>query len=112
MDRYTPGESVLLRNLSAGGELVIELPRSEIPLYVCWDRWREKIGLTPDTILIEPDLERIILTSRVALPMPRKPNRLREVILGPMTAAGERAFLANKNYVRFESGSGEVDTET
>ena len=96
---YVSGEPILLRNMSPQGDLLIHLPDFSIAVYVRTDRRRLKLTLKADSVLIEPDLGRVIITGRLRLPLGRKPDALRHVVVGQFTAGEERAFLTGKRYL-------------
>ena len=103
LTQYVPGEVLVLDNMSAEGRLLIELPDAAVSVYVRSDRRRQKAMLAPDTVIIEPDLARVIVSGRLKLPLGHKPDSLREVIVGEFGAGEERAWLARKSYLRADS---------
>jgi hypothetical protein len=100
-----PGEPVLLRNFTPGGELRLELPVFRVPVYLRRDRESVRVVITCDTVLIEPDLQRVVLSGRICAPLGRKFERLREVVIGALSAGEERAVLSGKRYKRLGSAS-------
>jgi hypothetical protein len=99
LDRYVPGEPIALRNMSPRGDIVIRLPPWETPVYARFGQRREKFAIVPDSVLIEPDAGRMVLCGRIRIEIGRKPDQLREVIVGDMQGGEERAFLTGKRYL-------------
>jgi hypothetical protein len=66
------GEEVVLTNLTPRGVTRFSLPRMGMPVVMIPDRGREfRVETTIDTLLIEPDRQRFMLTWRAAVPMRR-----------------------------------------
>jgi hypothetical protein len=99
LERYVPGEPIALRNLSPRGDLVIHLPPCEIPVYARFAGRRERFAIVPDSVLIEPDADRLVLSGRLRIKIGVKADRLREVIVGRFPPGEERAFLSGKRYL-------------
>jgi hypothetical protein len=96
----TSPEPLLLRGLTRDRDVLqVEVPPLRVPVYA--RRERDAVSLTAelDTIIIEPDEARMILTCRVAIEVGYKIGRLREVMVGPASRGQQRAFLARKRYV-------------
>ena len=96
MDDVRPGEVFFLRNLSPRGDIRFELPNVTPPIYCRWDGGRQELFPMLDTVLIEPDLDRFALSFRATVGCGRKPNRLREIVIGQLSSARRRAFLTGK----------------
>lgn len=93
------GEEVVLVNLTPSGREKFTLPRIELPVAV---RRRgseqEVMRACLDTIYIEPDQRRIMLTWRSTVPLSRNIFEIREVIVGRYSRAWWSARVANKQY--------------
>lgn len=93
------GEEVVLVNLTPSGRERFTLPRIELPVAV---RRRgsdqEVMRARLDTIYIEPDQRRIMLTWRSTIPLSRNIFEIREVIVGRYSRAWWSARVANKEY--------------
>lgn len=86
------GEQVILKNLSPGGRLSFRLPTMDMPILFIPYRGKEKqVNADIDTIFIEPDLNRFMLTWRVSLPLKRNCFELMRVIVGAEQAKWRRA---------------------
>ena len=66
------GEAVRVVNASAAGELRFSLPRREFDITACIKGEMVESGCVLDTVIIEPELNRMILTWRATIPCPRK----------------------------------------
>lgn len=76
-------QNVLLQNLTAAGRSEFVLPHFEAPIYVLPKSGpREEFKAPLDTIMIEPDLERVTLTWRVARALRKSLFEVRQVLVG------------------------------
>jgi hypothetical protein len=77
------GEVLVLENMTPGGLLRFRLPAREMPILFTMHRspsvQREAVV---DTVLVEPDERRLMLTWRASVPMKRSVFDLREVVIG------------------------------
>ncbi|HET7773724.1 MAG TPA: DUF2169 domain-containing protein [Burkholderiaceae bacterium] len=96
------GEEVLLLNLTPDGRRSFRLPTQVMPVHFIPHRGRDvTIAAHLDTVLIEPDLDRFCLTWRAVLGMPKSVFDLRELIVGEMPPAWQRARrFPGKTYYR------------
>jgi hypothetical protein len=78
------GERIVsLVNLTADGRRVFTMPHFEAPIYVFPKRGeREEYAAPVDTIVIEPDLERVTMTWRIARPLKRNLFEIAQVLVG------------------------------
>ncbi|MBP7148225.1 MAG: DUF2169 domain-containing protein [Acidobacteria bacterium] len=93
------GEKVELLNLTPDGRLAFTLPALEVPLEFTgadWERTIERAAV--DTIVIEPDRQRLVLVGRASLPLRRNIFDVRQVVVGRMPAAWYRARDLGKTY--------------
>lgn len=77
------GEAVQCINLSKVGFLHFVLPRVEVPVTFVLDNRQENKPPMLDTLLIEPDEQRLVLTWRARIALGRKLTQLREIKVGP-----------------------------
>ncbi len=79
-----PGEQqVSLRNLTPEGYLEFRLPHFEAPIHVFPKRGdREDLTAQVDTLVIEPDLGRVLMTWRVARPLQKSMHEIAQVLVG------------------------------
>lgn len=76
-------QSVALLNLTADGRRDFTLPHFAAPIYVFPRHGkREELTALTDTIVIEPDLERVTLTWRIARPLKKDLFELDQVLVG------------------------------
>jgi hypothetical protein len=74
---------VVLLNLTPDGMRRFTLPNFEAPVHVFPKRGpREDLKATLDTLVIEPDLERLTLTWRVARPLAKNMHEIAQVLVG------------------------------
>jgi hypothetical protein len=83
----TGGEEVVLSNLTPNGHVKFGLPTLAMPVLFVPHRGRaEEVRSVIDTILIEPDLGRFMLTCRVSYPMRKSCFDLKRVVVGESLA--------------------------
>jgi hypothetical protein len=76
-------QTVSLVNLTPDGRRDFSLPHFEAPIYVFPKEGEpEELSAPVDTILIEPDLERLTMTWRIARPLRRNLFEIEEVLVG------------------------------
>jgi hypothetical protein len=86
------GEEIVLKNLSADGEVVFKLPKQSMPVWFLPYGGKDvRLDASIDTLVIEPDDRRFMLTWRAVLPMRRSCFDIREVVVGEMPEAWWRA---------------------
>jgi hypothetical protein len=92
----TGGEEVLLENLTPGGIKRFRLPKMPMPVLFIPHRGEAKQhGAVVDTVLIEPDKNRLMLTWRVSLPLRRNCFELAQVVVGKTIRAHRLAIRRN-----------------
>ena len=77
-------ETFYCLNMSTDGRFVANLPFFEVPVRFLFDDQTESLNAAPDTLILEPQAERMILIGRVGVPLPRKFTTLREVQVGKL----------------------------
>ena len=83
LDALQPGAGFVCLNMNESGTFKARLPDFRVPVrFVHLDRV-ERAVIQPDTLILEPDAGRIILSGRVAVDLPKKVTTLREVHIGP-----------------------------
>lgn len=76
-------QAVRLLNLTPGGICAFVLPHFEAPIQIFPKKGpREELSAVADTIVIEPDLQRVMVTWRVARPLRRNMFEIAEVLVG------------------------------
>jgi hypothetical protein len=118
---FEGGEAIRFSNVTANGVFEVHVPRFDVPLVY---RFRARdVPATPrlDTLIVEPDLGRVLAVWRAAVPLGRKLHALREVVVGPqpkpqvVPANGKRRFnsladLAAWNRARGRPGARKPQT--
>ncbi|KQP22424.1 DUF2169 domain-containing protein [Pseudorhodoferax sp. Leaf267] len=85
------GEPVSLVNLTRSGRVDFALPRLHIPVLLVPHQGEDwQVEPVIDTVLIEPDLGRFMLTWRASVPMRRSAFDMREVVVGRAAGAHYR----------------------
>ena len=69
-------------NMSKGGRFVVHLPSLDVPVRFHFDDRTESLNVVLDTLILEPDAERVILLGRIGVPLPRRFTALREIQVG------------------------------
>lgn len=87
LERYLGGEVVRLINLTPEGEWRLRLPELDVPVHLLWEDRLERAELRVDTVEIEPELRRVVVTGRVAIPIDPRRARLEQIVLGHVTPA-------------------------
>lgn len=82
LPRLRGGEVVRAWNLSPSGFLQFQVPEIEVPVTFTLDSEVVRHEAVLDTLLLEPDEQRVVLTWRTRLALTRKLTRLREVQVG------------------------------
>lgn len=93
------GEEVLLINLTPQGRTAFCLPTINLPVEFTdtKDKRTEQTAVL-DTVLIEPDLGRFMLTWRASLPLRRNIMEMRECVIGRMSPGWYHARASGKPY--------------
>lgn len=79
----TGGEEVVLENLTPAGVTRFRLPKREVPVLVLpHDGDATQLDPVVDTVLIEPDQGRLMLTWRASLPLQKSVFDVRQVVVG------------------------------
>ncbi len=96
------GELIGLQNLTPRGVNTLRLPDLELPCRFLPHRGDDlEREAVVDTILIEPDQERLCLTWRLCFPLQRRASEINKVVLGKLPRAyhsSRRAALTGKTY--------------
>jgi hypothetical protein len=91
------GEEVVLTGLTSGGVTQFRLPRWQVPVVmVPVDGRAFELNTVIDTIVIEPDLNRLTLTRRAAMPMRRSCFDIGQTTIGETLAQVRRRRTSGK----------------
>jgi hypothetical protein len=105
LKRLTGGEDVIIDNMTPEGSWRFRLPRIDVPLRACAGRRVVTVPMRMDTVLLEPDLYRVTVTSRSALIDSRNVRPVEQYVLGHSSPAWERARMRQKRFIDL-GGSG------
>jgi hypothetical protein len=90
IDHPKGGEQVELINLTPEGRTEFKLPAMDVPvLFLLRNGERKVMTAVPDTVVLEPDQKRFMLTCRIALTLRRNIHEVREVHVGRRFMEGE-----------------------
>jgi hypothetical protein len=93
------GEEVTLVNLTPDGRREFTVPRVAVPVvFFRQDGERVDASAVIDTLYIEPDDERFVLTWRTHIPLKRNIFEVPQVVVGKMSRAWWRARELGKTY--------------
>jgi len=99
MDYPGGGDEVELTNLTPSGHARFRLPKIDVPVEFTNAAYeRTEVAAILDTIIIEPDLRRLMLVWRASLPLKRNIFEMKQVVVGRMTRAWYRARDSGKTY--------------
>lgn len=87
-DRLAEGTAFACLHMNDTGAFRVRLPALSVPVSFVFDDRVRVPTITPDTLILQPHLGRIVLLGRARAPLPRKFTRLREVRVGPFGAGG------------------------
>jgi len=96
----TGGEEIVLENLTPEGITRVRIPNKPMPVLFIPYRGKDRpVDAVMDTIVIEPDQNRFMITWRASLPLQRDCFEIKQTIAGEMPAAWHRARqIGNKPY--------------
>ncbi|MCO5066552.1 MAG: DUF2169 domain-containing protein [Rhizobiaceae bacterium] len=106
LPRLAGGESVTLVGLTPSGRWDFRLPRVTAPVRLIFDDRIEDTEFAPDTVLIEPDFERITLKARLSFTLRRNAPSLREIVFGHVSPVWLSARRKRKAYFNPLGGDG------
>ena len=97
LDKLEGGEEVVLLNLTPRGQTFFKVPSVRVPITIYLRNHEERqMQAVNDTLVIEPDLGRIILLWRTALPLKRNMFEVAQIVVGTMPRAWHRARISGK----------------
>jgi hypothetical protein len=99
LERYVGGATVRLVNSTPDGEWSFRLPILDVPVHLIYEDRHAHAELRFDTIEIEPELRRVIVTGRVAIAVEPRRAPLEQIVLGHVTPAWIEARRTGKCYV-------------
>ncbi len=105
LDHDPGGEAVRLVNLTPEGEWRLRLPILDVPVHLIYEDRIDRAPLRVDTIEIEPELRRVVVTGRATVAVEPRRGRLEQVVLGHVTPAWLEARRTGKCYVDLRGGA-------
>ena len=107
------GEVVSMKNLTPEGQRSFTVPRVDVPI-VCRFRDRDdRPSVRLDTMIIEPDQGRVILTWRARTQLGRKIHALREILIGrrPRARASKPRFRSIPEFIEWKRQRAPIRSE-
>ena len=93
------GERLTLTNATPDGRLVFDVPSITMPITLVHRKGSDVFDPLLDTLIIEPDLRRFLITWRAAFPLLCKPTDVSQVWIGNASDARKRALLRGKRFI-------------
>ncbi len=87
-DSLAEGMTFACLHMNASGVFCVRLPRLSVPVSFMFDDRTRVPTVTPDTVILLPHEQRVVLLGRARAPLPRKFTRLREVTVGVRQTQG------------------------
>lgn len=95
------GEAVVLKNLTPQGQTRFQIPNVQVPVVFFLKKGDTKRTLAQaDTLLLEPDTGRFMITWRASLPLKKNMFEVVQVLTGEMPRGWWRAREMGKTYYR------------
>ena len=108
MDYPNGGEKIELVNLTPTSRTTFHLPQIQVPVEFTNDSYeRTEVQAVLDTIVIEPDEERLMLVWRASMPLKKNIFEMSQVIVGRMSPAWYRARESGKSFFRIPAEFGQ-----
>lgn len=82
VERLQGGETVRCTNMTPSGSFSFVVPRVRLPIVFEFRDRRHSVQPTLDTLIVEPDVPRVMLVWRASTVLGRKMNALRGVLVG------------------------------
>ncbi|MBZ9921857.1 DUF2169 domain-containing protein [Mesorhizobium sp. BR1-1-7] len=108
LQRLNEGEGVSVIGMTPQGRWNFRIPRVVAPIRLLYDDRAEDHPFHIDTVVIEPDLRRVTLKSRLFMVTRRNTPALREIVFGHVTPAFLLARRKRKVYLNPRGGSGVI----
>ncbi|MGX5799755.1 DUF2169 family type VI secretion system accessory protein [Bradyrhizobium sp. Arg314] len=99
LQQLNGGEEVSVIGMTPDGRWNFRLPRVVAPIRLLYDDRTEDRVFQVDTVVIEPDLRRVTLKSRLSMVTKRNAPALREILFGHVTPAFLLARRKRKAYL-------------
>lgn len=106
-----PGTAVTLVNMTPDGRWAFRLPALRAPLRLIYADRVDSAALTPDTVILEPEIRRVTLKARHAIRLIRNRPRLQEAVFGHVSPVWLNARRKGKTYLNPLGGDGTLTGE-
>jgi hypothetical protein len=93
------GDRIRVVNCTPDGLWAFAIPSTDLPVWLIFDNRISEARPYMDTVLVQPDSKRVSLTFRLPLVLERGRERLREIVVGPVTPGMLRAKQRRKAYM-------------
>lgn len=103
-----PGSELAVVNMTPDGRWAFLLPRLDAPVNLIFADRVDQVKLSPDTIILEPDIRRVTLKARVAIPLHRNTPKLREIAFGHFSPVWMTSRRKGKAYINLRGGDGKL----
>ncbi|MDJ0840172.1 MAG: DUF2169 domain-containing protein [Acidobacteriota bacterium] len=101
VDYLQGGENVVLRNLTPQGRLSFQIPKVIVPVaFSLKNGEMHHAQGAADTLVLEPDRHRFMITWRANLPLKKNIFEVEQVLVGKLSSARLRAMKLGKAYHR------------
>jgi hypothetical protein len=106
------GDPIRLVNFTPEGTWDFSMPQTSLEAWLIGENGTREIAPRMDTVLIEPDQRRLTMIFRLNLAPHTLKERIREIVIGPVTSGFLRAKQKGKKYLDFKHdphrGEGEL----
>jgi hypothetical protein len=99
IDYLRGGEEIVLRNLTPQGHVRFQIPQVIMPITIFFEnREIHKTHSLADTLVLEPDIGRFMITWRASWPLKKNIFEVVQVLTGEMSQGWWRAWESGKTY--------------
>jgi hypothetical protein len=102
------GDPIRLVNFTPDGLWEFPMPSTTLETWLMCDGGKREAAPRMDTVLIEPDHRRVTMVFRLNLAHKGREDRIREILIGPVTPGYLRAKERRKVYVDFRNRKASV----
>jgi len=106
LPRLIAEEAITLIGLTPSGRWDFRLPQVTAPVRLIYDDRIDDTSFAPDTVLIEPDENRVTLKARLSFALRRNEPALREIAFGHLSPVWLSARRKRKAYFNPLGGDG------
>ena len=103
-DYFQGGEVITLRNMTPDRVLLARLPSVTVPIRLISTTREEDLDPALDTVVLEPEQRRLMMTWRALTRLKGKASLLRELRVGALSPGRQRALETGKRYIDWSGG--------